>query len=148
MRHVSAARSGLTERSVACRADCLHTQWRSAFSGFSSSTDPAQLRGGRRRQLLCTAAAGRPEAGPGALDKWSTDEDDAIDPGLWGDTKPATPLLDTIEYPVHLRHLKLPQLRQLCKEIREDLIHTVSKVSRLSEHVPRHLSWRQLLLNC
>jgi hypothetical protein len=92
------------------------------------------LRGGRRSSLLCTAAAGRPEAGPGALDKWSTDEDDAIDPGLWGDTKPATPLLDTIEYPVHLRHLKLPQLRQLCKEIREDLIHTVSKVSRLTKH--------------
>ncbi len=78
------------------------------------------------------AAPGLPtDAG---LDKWSTDEDDgAIDPGSWGDgdTKPATPLLDTIEYPVHLKHLKLPQLRQLCKEIRADLIHTVSKVGPL-----------------
>ena len=71
------------------------------------------------------------------LDKWSTDEEDgAIDPGSWGDgdTKPATPLLDTIEYPVHLKHLKLPQLRQLCKEIRADLIHTVSKVRGCPPH--------------
>ena len=95
------------------------------------------------------AAPGLPtDAG---LDKWSTDEDDgAIDPGSWGDgdTKPATPLLDTIEYPVHLKHLKLPQLRQLCKEIRADLIHTVSKVGLsapwLSAIVPPEGSMRLL----
>lgn len=51
-----------------------------------------------------------------------------VDPWAWGDSKPATPLLDTIEYPVHLKRLKLPELRQLCYEIRADLIHTVSKV--------------------
>jgi len=90
------------------------------------------------------AAPGLPtDAG---LDKWSTDEDDgAIDPGSWGDgdTKPATPLLDTIEYPVHLKHLKLPQLRQLCKEIRADLIHTVSKVGCLPRDCWLPLCWHR-----
>ena len=119
---------------------CLHAQWRSAFSssgGSGHSTGghgaAAQRRAGQRLMFAAAATGGRPEAGlaDAGLDKWSTDEDDgAIDPGSWGDgdTKPATPLLDTIEYPVHLKHLKLPQLRQLCKEIRADLIHTVSKV--------------------
>ena len=34
---------------------------------------------------------------------------------------------DTVNYPVHLKNLSLPQLRQLCKELRSDIIHTVSK---------------------
>ena len=40
---------------------------------------------------------------------------------------PPTPLLDTINYPVHIKNLSINQLRQLCKEIRSDLVHTVSK---------------------
>jgi hypothetical protein len=40
---------------------------------------------------------------------------------------PPTPLLDTINYPMHMKNLSVAQLRQLCKEIRADLIHTVSQ---------------------
>ncbi|CAG9465541.1 unnamed protein product [Pedinophyceae sp. YPF-701] len=40
---------------------------------------------------------------------------------------PPTPLLDTVNYPIHLKNLSIDQLRQLTKEIRADLIHTVSK---------------------
>lgn len=40
---------------------------------------------------------------------------------------PPTPLLDTINYPMHMKNLSAAQLRQLCKEIRSDLIHTVSQ---------------------
>lgn len=40
---------------------------------------------------------------------------------------PPTPLLDTINYPMHMKNLSVSQLRQLCKEIRSDLIHTVSQ---------------------
>lgn len=40
---------------------------------------------------------------------------------------PPTPLLDTINYPMHMKNLSTAQLRQLCKEIRSDLIHTVSQ---------------------
>lgn len=38
-----------------------------------------------------------------------------------------TPLLDTVSYPVHMKNFNNEQLRQLCREIRADLIHTVSQ---------------------
>lgn len=34
---------------------------------------------------------------------------------------------DTVNYPVHIKNFNLAQLRQLCKELRSDIIHTVSK---------------------
>ena len=40
---------------------------------------------------------------------------------------PSTPLLDTVSYPMHMKNLSVAQMRQLCQEIRSDLIHTVSK---------------------
>jgi 1-deoxy-D-xylulose-5-phosphate synthase len=40
---------------------------------------------------------------------------------------PSTPLLDTVSYPMHMKNLSMAQLRQLCQEIRSDLIHTVSQ---------------------
>jgi hypothetical protein len=45
----------------------------------------------------------------------------------WTAEGPPTPLLDTVNYPVHLKNFTLPQLRQLCKELRSDVVNTVSK---------------------
>eukprot|EP00878_Enallax_costatus_P000400 GHUV01000488.1.p1 GENE.GHUV01000488.1~~GHUV01000488.1.p1 ORF type:complete len:739 (+),score=252.51 GHUV01000488.1:855-3071(+) len=56
-------------------------------------------------------------------DKISTDDIDTWDE-QYG---PPTPLLDTVNYPVHIKNFSLPQLRQLCKELRSDVVHTVSK---------------------
>mmetsp|Transcript_6505 Transcript_6505/g.23874 ORF Transcript_6505/g.23874 Transcript_6505/m.23874 type:complete len:732 (-) Transcript_6505:544-2739(-) len=42
-------------------------------------------------------------------------------------TKPATPLLDTVNYPVHLKNLSMEQLKQVAKELRADLIYNVSQ---------------------
>lgn len=36
-------------------------------------------------------------------------------------------LQDTVNFPVHLKNFNLSQLRQLCKELRSDIVHTVSK---------------------
>lgn len=55
------------------------------------------------------------------MDKLSTDEIEEWSGG------PPTPLLDTINYPVHLKNLNMTQLRQLCKELRSDIINTVSR---------------------
>eukprot|EP00898_Chlorokybus_atmophyticus_P007281 jgi/Chlat1/7554/Chrsp63S07054 len=41
--------------------------------------------------------------------------------------KPPTPLLDTVNYPVHLKNMTSDQLHQLADELRQDTIHTVSK---------------------
>jgi 1-deoxy-D-xylulose-5-phosphate synthase len=32
-----------------------------------------------------------------------------------------------VNYPVHIKNFNLTQLRQLCKELRSDIVHTVSK---------------------
>lgn len=45
----------------------------------------------------------------------------------WTEHGPPTPLLDTVNYPVHLKNFTVPQLRQLCKELRSDVVNTVSK---------------------
>nr|QID59096.1 DXS [Glycyrrhiza glabra] len=40
--------------------------------------------------------------------------------------KPPTPLLDTINYPVHMNNLSTQELEQLAAELRADIVHTVS----------------------
>eukprot|EP01025_Chloroclados_australasicus_P004796 TRINITY_DN11289_c0_g1_i3.p1 TRINITY_DN11289_c0_g1~~TRINITY_DN11289_c0_g1_i3.p1 ORF type:complete len:723 (+),score=89.23 TRINITY_DN11289_c0_g1_i3:177-2345(+) len=40
---------------------------------------------------------------------------------------PPTPLLDTVNYPIHLKNLSIQQLTQLCKEVRSEIVHTVSR---------------------
>ncbi|XP_054809462.1 probable 1-deoxy-D-xylulose-5-phosphate synthase 2, chloroplastic isoform X2 [Prosopis cineraria] len=40
--------------------------------------------------------------------------------------KPATPLLDTINYPVHMKDLSAQNLEQLAAEVRADIVHTIS----------------------
>mmetsp|Transcript_14284 Transcript_14284/g.43141 ORF Transcript_14284/g.43141 Transcript_14284/m.43141 type:complete len:730 (-) Transcript_14284:461-2650(-) len=82
---------------------------------------------GRRCSNVTAAASdlqqgGRQETGPMDWDKLSSDDIDA-----WEPTGPSTPLLDTVSFPVHMKNFSTPQLRQLCLEIRKDLIHTVSQ---------------------
>lgn len=40
---------------------------------------------------------------------------------------PSTPLLDTVNFPVHIKNFNSEQLKQLCKEVRSDIVHKVSK---------------------
>nr|AAR95699.1 putative 1-D-deoxyxylulose 5-phosphate synthase [Ginkgo biloba] len=41
--------------------------------------------------------------------------------------KPATPLLDTINYPIHMKNLSVEDLRQLASELRAEIVFGVSK---------------------
>ncbi|KAG0476848.1 hypothetical protein HPP92_013689 [Vanilla planifolia] len=41
--------------------------------------------------------------------------------------KPPTPLLDTINYPIHMKNLSIKELKQLADELRSDIIFHVSK---------------------
>ncbi|KAK7386707.1 hypothetical protein VNO78_27042 [Psophocarpus tetragonolobus] len=40
--------------------------------------------------------------------------------------KPATPLLDTVNYPIHMKNLSTQELEQLAAELRADIVHSVS----------------------
>ncbi|CAD7696054.1 unnamed protein product [Ostreobium quekettii] len=82
----------------------------------------------RRRDAPAVAAASRRSPGlgglgasEGELDKLSEDEI-----GAWKEGGPPTPLLDTVNFPMHMKNFKVSQLRQLCKELRSDIVHTVS----------------------
>ncbi|KAI9125110.1 hypothetical protein K1719_003726 [Acacia pycnantha] len=50
-------------------------------------------------------------------DRWKID---------YSERKPATPLLDTINYPLHTKNLSIHDLEQLAAELRADIIHSVS----------------------
>ncbi|KAJ4779123.1 1-deoxy-D-xylulose 5-phosphate synthase [Rhynchospora pubera] len=41
--------------------------------------------------------------------------------------KPPTPLLDTVNYPIHMKNLSMKELKQLADELRSDVIFHVSK---------------------
>ncbi|KAL0404521.1 UNVERIFIED_CONTAM: putative 1-deoxy-D-xylulose-5-phosphate synthase 2, chloroplastic [Sesamum radiatum] len=41
--------------------------------------------------------------------------------------KPSTPILDTINYPIHMKNLSLEELEKLSDELREEIVYTVSK---------------------
>ncbi|GER56359.1 1-deoxy-D-xylulose 5-phosphate synthase [Striga asiatica] len=49
------------------------------------------------------------------------------DRGEYFSHKPATPLLDTINYPIHMKNLSVKELKQLADELRSDVIFNVSK---------------------
>ncbi|KAM7472822.1 hypothetical protein LguiA_011005 [Lonicera macranthoides] len=42
--------------------------------------------------------------------------------------KPLTPILDTINYPIHMNNLSIQELEKLADELREEIVHTVSKI--------------------
>lgn len=93
--------------------------WISAARGVRSAAPT--------RQRRAEASVNAPRAGPagsysGEWDKLSVEEIDE-----WRDVGPKTPLLDTVNYPVHLKNFNNEQLKQLCKELRSDIVHTVSR---------------------
>lgn len=47
--------------------------------------------------------------------------------GEYYSQRPPTPLLDTINYPIHMKNLSVKELKQLVDELRSDVIFNVSK---------------------
>lgn len=74
------------------------------------------------RRQYCVRATGAGDEGTVVLGKerngWSID---------YSGEKPATPLLDTINYPVHMKNLSTKDLEQLAAELRADIVYSVSK---------------------
>ncbi|XP_078178967.1 putative 1-deoxy-D-xylulose-5-phosphate synthase, chloroplastic [Carex rostrata] len=49
------------------------------------------------------------------------------DQGEYYKQRPPTPLLDTVNYPIHMKNLSMKELKQLADELRSDVIFHVSK---------------------
>ncbi|EEF29996.1 probable 1-deoxy-D-xylulose-5-phosphate synthase 2, chloroplastic [Ricinus communis] len=79
-----------------------------------------------RKQLCIRASAGQPDDQDDGKKMMIRKEKDG-----WkiefSKEKPATPLLDTINYPVHMKNLSVQDLEQLAAELRADIVHSVSK---------------------
>ncbi|KAK7347687.1 hypothetical protein VNO80_22225 [Phaseolus coccineus] len=41
--------------------------------------------------------------------------------------KPSTPVLDTVNYPIHMKNLSIQELEELADELREEIVYSVSK---------------------
>mmetsp|Transcript_12933 Transcript_12933/g.36383 ORF Transcript_12933/g.36383 Transcript_12933/m.36383 type:complete len:737 (+) Transcript_12933:138-2348(+) len=102
------------------RAGAHGNQLRKAAAKHCSAACPAHS---RRWQTNLVATSAKDSYNNRILDTLSEEDFDA-----WDEVQgPPTPLLDTINYPVHLKNLSIHQLEALCKEIRAELIHITSK---------------------
>ncbi|XP_028789223.1 probable 1-deoxy-D-xylulose-5-phosphate synthase 2, chloroplastic [Neltuma alba] len=89
---------------------------------LSRKSPPAPIHGGRKQFFVRSSANSSDEEDRTIIKK----EDDG-----WkihfSQQKPATPLLDTINYPVHMKNLSTEDLKQLAAELRADIVHSVSE---------------------
>ncbi|KAK6923850.1 Deoxyxylulose-5-phosphate synthase [Dillenia turbinata] len=77
------------------------------------------------RQKFCVrASTGMPNAEDGKLLISKVKEGWKID---YSGEKPTTPLLDTINYPIHMKNLSTQDLEQLSAELRAEIVFTVAK---------------------
>ncbi|XP_030496468.1 probable 1-deoxy-D-xylulose-5-phosphate synthase 2, chloroplastic [Cannabis sativa] len=72
----------------------------------------------RVRGSLCSSDDGEGKFISKEKDEWKI---------KYSSEKPITPLLDTVNYPVHMKNLSTQDLEQLAAELRADVVHTVSK---------------------
>lgn len=90
---------------------------------------PTNTNASCRRKLQVRASAAAAAANGGGDGKVMMRKEAAS--GAWkidySGEKPATPLLDTVNYPVHMKNLSTPELEQLAAELRAEIVHTVSK---------------------
>ncbi|KAI9119543.1 hypothetical protein K1719_009419 [Acacia pycnantha] len=85
-----------------------------------SRTAPKPIHGGRKQ--LCVRALGNSYGEEERTIIWKDNEGWKIN---YSGQKPATPLLDTINYPAHMKNLSPQDLEQLAAELRADIVHTV-----------------------
>ncbi|GBF98923.1 1-deoxy-D-xylulose 5-phosphate synthase [Raphidocelis subcapitata] len=95
--------------------------------GAAGRRPSAVVRAEQQQQRAPAPSAAAP-APPPAADSVPWDKLSAEDIDSWDETAgPPTPLLDSVEFPVHLKNFNSQQLKQLCKELRSDVVHTVSQ---------------------
>ncbi|KAK6923260.1 Transketolase, C-terminal domain [Dillenia turbinata] len=77
-----------------------------------------------RQKFRVRASTGMPNAEEGKLLFRKEKEEWKID---YSGEKPPTPLLDTINYPIHMKNLSIQELEQLSAELRAEIVFSVAK---------------------
>ena len=96
---------------------CLQFQVRAQVAGGSSSVGAD----GSGKMMVSKAEPAAAATSSGSSGPWKID--------FTSGEKPATPLLDTVNYPIHMKNLSTSELEQLAAELRAEIVHTVSKAS-------------------
>ncbi|KAG5138008.1 hypothetical protein JHK82_022739 [Glycine max] len=82
---------------------------------------PSPYQGGRNKFCVRVSASGSADEERTIIRK----EKDGWKINYSGE-KPATPLLDTVNHPIHMKNLSTQDLEQLAAELRADIVHSVS----------------------
>nr|AHI62962.1 1-deoxy-D-xylulose-5-phosphate synthase [Aquilaria sinensis] len=91
---------------------------------FSSLLLPSRPSLRCQKQFCLRASTGGSDETEGKMRIWREKDGWKID---FSGEKPHTPLLDTINYPIHMKNLSTQDLEQLAAELRADIVHSVSK---------------------
>ncbi|KAL1569699.1 1-deoxy-D-xylulose-5-phosphate synthase [Salvia divinorum] len=78
----------------------------------------------RKQKIRVKACGGSSESEERNMAMRKEKEDLKLD---FSGEKPPTPLLDTINHPIHMNNLTRKDLEQLAAELRQEIVHTVSK---------------------
>ncbi|CAK9159931.1 unnamed protein product [Ilex paraguariensis] len=96
--------------------------------GLNPSISPCltapKLQHSARKQFCVRASATGSDGEEGKMMMWKGKDGWKID---FSGEKPPTPLLDTINYPIHMKNLSTQDLEQLAAELRADIVFTVAK---------------------
>ncbi|CAA0831216.1 1-deoxy-D-xylulose-5-phosphate synthase-chloroplastic [Striga hermonthica] len=104
-----------------------------AYVKVTGSTMPyitgRKLHCGSKKQWCVKACKGGSEAEEGKKTMMAVvnNEKDCLKIDFSSGEKPPTPLLDTINYPIHMKNLSKKDLEQLAAELRAEIVHTVAK---------------------
>ncbi|GER34514.1 1-deoxy-D-xylulose 5-phosphate synthase [Striga asiatica] len=102
-----------------------------AYVKVNGSTLPyftgRKLNYGSKKQWCVKACKGGSEAEEGKKMMVVNNEKDCLKIDFSSGEKPPTPLLDTINYPIHMKNLSTKDLEQLAAELRAEIVHTVAK---------------------
>ncbi|KAK4265441.1 hypothetical protein QN277_026494 [Acacia crassicarpa] len=100
----------------------------SASSTLSFRTNKISATKSRRmnRVMMMAAAAGG-SSSVGQEGKVPLESRELTKPLNFSGESPSTPILDTVNYPIHMKNLSIQELAALAGELREEIVHTVSQ---------------------
>ncbi|XP_061349888.1 probable 1-deoxy-D-xylulose-5-phosphate synthase 2, chloroplastic [Gastrolobium bilobum] len=107
----------------------FHSQYKyCCFPSISNITTKVSATIPQRINLVIAAAGDNAGEEEGTMVKKSYETNQQLRRSLnFSGEKPSTPVLDTINYPIHMKNLSIQELEALADELREEIVYTVSK---------------------
>ncbi|CAL5078876.1 unnamed protein product [Urochloa decumbens] len=108
-----------TSTHASCRRHARHLQVRASAAAHSAGGSSSVGAGADKKKMMVPNPKDPSPTSSSSSRPWTLD--------FSSGEKPSTPLLDTVNYPIHMKNLSTPELEQLAAELRAEVVHTVSK---------------------